>query len=53
MISGMVSPFMRSAVTKEPICAFVAPPDMMQSIASTASASVKSSPVDDLEDIWL
>src|SRR5262245_12142458 len=39
--SSTVSPFIRSAVRKPAICALVAPPDMMASIAAAASIRVK------------
>src|SRR5207302_10617643 len=42
MSSSTVSPFMRSAVRNAAICALVAAPDMMASIAAAASMRVRS-----------
>ncbi len=45
VISATVSPLIRKAVMKAPICASVAAPSMMTSMARVISASVKSCPV--------
>ena len=44
VISSVVSPFARRNARKPAICASVAPPDIMISIASSASAGVRSLP---------
>ncbi|OPY91086.1 MAG: hypothetical protein A4E72_00300 [Syntrophus sp. PtaU1.Bin208] len=42
--SSMVSPFIRSAVMNDPICASVAPPSMISFIVAVISASLRLTP---------